>query len=249
MYLQPGDDIKLTSDTEKFDESISYEGSDESSYIAWQYITSENNEFPDISQSADEEIDGLFEEYFTPFLEKAASFKLTNEEFYNSIIDGFEVQKAYVVQRRSELAALPQPGMPAIEFTYPDKDGKEVSLSDFLGSVVYVDVWATWCGPCRAEMPFLHELEAEYSDKNVTFLGVSVDVAKNKQAWLDMMADKDLKGVQIFADGWSQITEDYAINGIPRFMLFDTQGNVSNLDAYRPSSDEIRPALDALLAE
>ena len=58
-----------------------------------------------------------------------------------------------------------------------------------------------------------------------------------------------MKGVQIFADGWSQITKDYAINGIPRFMLFDIEGNVANLDAYRPSSDDIRPALDALLAE
>ena len=108
---------------------------------------------------------------------------------------------------------------------------------------------ATWCGPCRAEMPFLHELEAEYSDKNVTFIGVSVDEDKNRQAWLDMMVDKDIKGVQLFADGWSQITKDYAINGIPRFMLFDTEGNVADLDADRPSSEGIRPALDALLVE
>ena len=98
-------------------------------------------------------------------------------------------------------------------------------------------------------MPFLHELEAEYSDKNVTFIGVSVDEDKNRQAWLDMMVDKDIKGVQLFADGWSQITKDYAINSIPRFMLFDSEGNVSNLDADRPSSEEIRPTLDALLVE
>jgi hypothetical protein len=76
-----------------------------------------------------------------------------------------------------------------------------------------------------------------------------VDVEKNRQVWLDMMEEKDMKGVQIFADGWSQITKDYAINGIPRFMLFDTEGNVSNLNADRPSSDDIRPALDALLVE
>ena len=249
MYLQPGDDITLTIDTEQFDESISYEGSDESSYFAWQYLTEENSKYPDISMSSDGELDSLFNTYFAPFLDKAASFKESNPAFYASIVDGIENHKEYTLTRRSVLAALPQPGEAATDFTYPDKDGNNVALSDFIGSVVYVDVWATWCGPCRAEMPFLHDLEAEYSDKNVTFIGVSVDEEKNRQVWLDMMEEKDMQGVQIFADGWSQITKDYAINGIPRFMLFDTEGNVSNLNADRPSSDDIRPALDALLVE
>ena len=249
MYLQPGDDIKLTIDTEQFDESISYEGSDESSYYAWQYITEEKSKYPDISMSSDSELDSLFNTYFAPFLDEVASFKESNLPFYTSIVDGIEGHKEYTLKRRSVLAALPQPGDAAIDFTYPDKDGNDVALSDFIGSVVYVDVWATWCGPCRAEIPFLHDLEAEYSDRNVTFIGVSVDVEKNRQDWLDMMVDKDMRGVQIFADGWTQITKDYAINGIPRFMLFDTEGNVSNLNADRPSSEEIRPALDALLSE
>jgi thiol-disulfide isomerase/thioredoxin len=249
MYLQPGDDITLTIDTEQFDESISYEGSDESSYYAWQYLTEENSKYPDISMSSDGELDSLFNIYFAPFLDKAASFKQSNPAFYASIVDGIENHKEYTLTRRSVLAALPQPGEAATDFTYPDKDGNNVALSDFIGSVVYVDVWATWCGPCRAEMPFLHDLEAEYSDKNVTFIGVSVDEEKNRQVWLDMMEEKDMQGVQIFADGWSQITKDYAINGIPRFMLFDTEGNVSNLNADRPSSDDIRPAIDALLVE
>lgn len=249
MYLQPGDDITLTIDTEQFDESISYEGSDESSYFAWQYLTEENSKYPDISMSSDGELDSLFNTYFAPFLDEAASFKESNPPFYASIVDGIENHKEYTLTRRSVLAALPQPGDAAIDFTYPDKDGNNVALSDFIGSVVYVDVWATWCGPCRAEMPFLHDLEAEYSDKNVTFIGVSVDEEKNRQVWLDMMEEKDMQGVQIFADGWSQITKDYAINGIPRFMLFDTEGNVSNLNADRPSSDDIRPAIDALLVE
>ena len=249
MYLQSGDAITLTIDTEQFDETISYEGSGESSYYAWQYLTQENSKYPNFSMSSDSEVDSLFSAYFAPFLNKAASFKVTNLPFYTSIVDGIEDHKEYVMSRRAALAALPQPGEAAIDFTYPDKDGGDVSLSDFVGSVVYIDVWATWCGPCRAEMPFLHELESEYSDKNVTFIGVSLDEEKNRQAWLDMMVDKDMKGVQLFADGWSQITKDYAINGIPRFMLFDTEGNVASLDASRPSSDDIRPTLDALLAK
>ena len=55
-------------------------------------------------------------------------------------------------------------GMRAADFTYPDKDGKMVSLSDFKGKVVLVDVWATWCSPCRKELPYLKKLE-EYEVK------------------------------------------------------------------------------------
>ena len=78
--------------------------------------------------------------------------------------------------------------------------------------------------------------------KNITFLSISVDT--DKDAWLKMVAEKELGGVQLWADGWSQITKDYAIFGIPRFMLFSAEGNVISTDAPRPSSDEIRPLLD-----
>jgi thiol-disulfide isomerase/thioredoxin len=239
----------LTIDTEQFDESISYEGSDESSYYAWKYLTNENSDFLNLFEVADDVLDSLFDEYYTLFIDKAEPFKESNVIFYNSLIDGIEKDKEYIRNRRSALAALPQPGEASIDFTYSDKDGNEVSLSDFVGSVVYVDVWATWCGPCLAEIPFLHDLEAEYSDKNITFIGVSLDVEKNRQSWLDMIEEKDMNGVQIFAYGWSQITEDYAINSIPRFMLFDSEGKVSDLDAERPSSEHIRSALDALLIQ
>ena len=62
-----------------------------------------------------------------------------------------------------------------------------------------------------------------------------------------IVADKELGGVQLWADGWSEITKDYAIFGIPRFMLFDTEGNVISTNAPRPSSEEIRGLLDTNL--
>ena len=137
---------------------------------------------------------------------------------------------------------VPKPGEMAIGFTYPNKDSVEFSLADFSGKLVYVDVWATWCGPCKAEIPSLQKLEGEYHDKNITFLSVSVD--EDRQAWVDMVINDQLGGVQLWADGWSQITKDYAIFGIPRFMLFDQDGKVISTDAPRPSSAEIRPLIE-----
>ena len=125
--------------------------------------------------------------------------------------------------------------------------GDLVSLSDLKGKNVYIDVWATWCGPCKIEIPYLKDLEIEYRDKNIVFMGVSVDVEAKRQAWIDMIEEKNIKGIQLFANGWSQITKDYAINSIPRFMIFDANGKVVSLDAPRPSSNKIRDVLNKLI--
>ena len=59
-------------------------------------------------------------------------------------------------------------GGEAIDFRFPDVNGKETALSDFVGKVVYIDVWATWCGPCKQELPFFKQLEEEYRNKSYT---------------------------------------------------------------------------------
>ena len=134
-------------------------------------------------------------------------------------------------------------GGQAADFTYPDVDGKMVSLSDFKGKVVLVDVWATWCGPCRQQIPYLKKLEEEMHGTDVVF-GVSVDESKDKQKWLDFIKTEGLKGVQLLAGGWSKITKDYKITGIPRFMVFDKKGNIVSVDAPRPSSPELKKMLE-----
>tara|TARA_B110000444_G_scaffold213468_1_gene210302 strand:+ start:160 stop:906 length:747 start_codon:yes stop_codon:yes gene_type:complete len=247
MYLKLGDKVDISIEPELFDESISYTGSEESSYLAWQYMFQESRPSVDWFKISEQELDSQFMVLARDINAELEKFKISNALFYDVELGKINSRESYIRDRREILASLPQPGDDPIDFTYPDLVGDEVSLSDFLGSVVYVDVWATWCGPCKAEIPFLHDLEQEYRDKDVVFMSVSVDVEKNKQDWLDMIADKDMKGVQLFADGWGQITKDYAINGIPRFMLFDAEGKVADLNAPRPSSDDIRPALAALL--
>lgn len=137
-----------------------------------------------------------------------------------------------------------EPGSQAADFTYPDIDGKEVSLSDFKGKVVLVDVWATWCGPCKGELPYLKKLEEEMRGLDVVCLGVSVDKAEDNQKWKEFVKKEGLGGVQLHASGWSKITKDYKIKGIPRFMIFDKKGNIVSVDAPRPSSPELKKMLE-----
>ena len=135
----------------------------------------------------------------------------------------------------------------AADFTYPDINGKEVSLSDFRGKVVLLDVWATWCGPCKAQIPHLIKLEKEMKDKGLVVIGVSVNEAKDKQKWMDFVKKEGLGGVQVFANGWSKITKDYKIKCIPRFMVFDKKGHIVSMNAPRPSDPQLKALLEAEL--
>lgn len=132
-------------------------------------------------------------------------------------------------------------GKPAIDFCYPDRNGKNVSLNSFKGKVVVVDVWATWCAPCKAEIPYLKKLEKEFEGRDdIVFLAVSVDKAKDKQKWLKMIDEGKMAGIHLFADGFSQIAESYQITAIPRFMVFDKKGNIVSTNAPRPSSPQLK---------
>ncbi|RAJ08464.1 thiol-disulfide isomerase/thioredoxin [Chitinophaga skermanii] len=155
------------------------------------------------------------------------------------------------VERKTQIVAeiakkeLANTKVPAIDFSYPDANGKQISLSSLKGKVVLVDVWATWCGPCKAEIPSLKALEEALRGKDIVFLGVSVDEKKDYEKWKQFVDKEGLKGTQVFASGWSEITKYYNIKGIPRFMVFNKKGEVVSIDAPRPSE----PALKKMLLE
>ena len=116
--------------------------------------------------------------------------------------------------------------------------------------LVFVDFWATWCGPCKKEMPAMKALEAEYKDnKDIVFMGISVDASKNIQKWKDFVIKEQLPGVQLFGGDMAgpTLSKPYKITGIPRFMLVGKDGSLIYMDAPRPSSSEIRAVLNDAL--
>ena len=134
-------------------------------------------------------------------------------------------------------------------FKYENHKGGFTSLEDLKGKYVYIDVWATWCGPCRQEIPFLQKTEEAYHGKNIEFVSISVDVMKDKEKWNKFVTDKNLGGIQLLADkDWkSDFVQGYKINGIPRFILISPEGKIVNADAPRPSSPELVTLLDSLV--
>lgn len=127
-----------------------------------------------------------------------------------------------------------KPGKPAPEWEAFTINNEKISSKDFLGKYLYIDIWATWCGPCRREIPFLEKLAEEFKTKNLTIVSVSVD--KDKEAWVKMVSE-GMKGNQLFAEGafQSDLALRYRVNAIPRFLLIDPNGMIINVSADRPS--------------
>ena len=143
--------------------------------------------------------------------------------------------------RKYERWDLSRPGKRSPGFRAPDVDGKELTLADFRGKYVYIDMWATWCGPCKREMPYLKALEEEFKDAEIVFVGLSVD--KDKAAWENMVRKGELTGVQLYLGTGSSFQEAYRVEGIPRFILLDKNGVIISNDMSRPSAKETAQTL------
>lgn len=155
-------------------------------------------------------------------------------------------QKNRFSEIKKRLSGL-QPGDSAYPFSYADKDGEFHSLADFKGKYVFVDVWATWCGPCKREIPFLKKLEQEMKEKNIAFVGISIDNSNDYDKWETMVKNSDVDGIQLFSNNDHKFTEAYDIKAIPRFMLFDPEGKVVNINMPYPSTGELKDLLNSIV--
>ena len=167
-------------------------------------------------------------------------------DFINKNVTDEKVKEA--AKKAYDVATKLTSGSPSPKFSnYENFNGGTTSLDDFKGKVTYIDIWATWCLPCRGEIPALKELEKKFHGKDVAFVSISID--QNKDEWKEFVKSEDLKGVQLFAENAfeSQFIQDYGIRQIPTFIIIDKEGKIVNADAPRPSSNEIIGLLEGLL--
>lgn len=117
------------------------------------------------------------------------------------------------------------------------------------GSIIYIDVWASWCAPCRAEMPSSATLRGKYKNDNIRFVYISID--DNIQQW--KIANVEV-GLHKITDSYlllnaekSALVKKLQIRSIPRYILINKNGQIENQDAPRPSSDQIIKLFDSMI--
>ena len=157
-----------------------------------------------------------------------------------------KVEKEYEAVKRALTRFAP--GKEMIDLEMFDRDGNSVHLADVKGDLVYVDIWASWCGSCCYEMAFLEKLVERYKD-SLHLEVVSLSIDKNEKAWL-ARAQEDRPGwKQYQATELSQriLEEEYHITAIPRFMLLDRNGKIIDAHAPRPSDDIIHQLIHRFL--
>jgi peroxiredoxin len=124
---------------------------------------------------------------------------------------------------RGPALRAPAIGAPAPAFTAHDMNGAAVSLADLRGKVVVLNEWATWCGPCRDEMPQLEELHRKYASKGVMLIGVSIDAAGMGAEVSDFARDHGMT-YPIWLDPDNDFTLKFATVGVPETFVVDREG-------------------------
>lgn len=251
IYLKNSYNLKLKTDAKNFDESIAFSGagSNENNYLAQKAVSDSKYDYDSLLALNKEEFDKRIAEKKT-----ADNLKLDSKKFDPNFValqkKNEEKSLAGLSKYHDEvLEANKMNGSASPSFDYENHKGGKTKLEDFKGKFVYIDVWATWCGPCRAEIPSLKKVEEKYHGKNIEFVSISIDEAKDHEKWKGFVTEKQLGGVQLFADkAWgSDFIKAYVVTGIPRFILIDPSGKIVKSDAPRPSSPDLEKMLDSLL--
>jgi thiol-disulfide isomerase/thioredoxin len=157
---------------------------------------------------------------------------LTNTSYKKALLDKIDTKSAF------------NSGSIAADFTAEDMTGQKVNLSSLKGKTIYVDLWATWCGPCMAEMPHLKTLKETFkNDKNVAIVSLSID--DSNALWLKYLKNNNSEGIQ-----WriNRLKLDaYSIISVPRYLIIDKQFKVHSLNALPPSDPKLKQILKSLL--
>jgi peroxiredoxin len=136
----------------------------------------------------------------------------------------------------SSMAASDLAGQTAPDFALKSASGKNLRLSEYRGDVVMINFWATWCGPCRQEMPLLDELYSRYQRVGFSLLGVNID--DDSRRAMQMVEDLGVQFPVLF-DERKEVSRLYQVEAMPVTILLDREGTVRHVHhGYKPGYEE-----------
>jgi thiol-disulfide isomerase/thioredoxin len=261
LYLENDKSTQFTADLDQFYETLKFTGdnAEKSNFFTENIVLHKSHLSPSMMSKSKEDFNAALETLTTDYNALKTKYTKLDANFFeisDNDLDRLKTSlETFYAKNNTTVEGLAA-GTASPKFeNYENYNGTKTSLDDFKGKYVYIDVWATWCAPCKAEIPALQRLEKAYHGKNIAFVSLSIDDARAngsmenaRKKWKAMVVNKGLTGVQLLApEGWmSPFIRAYQIQGIPRFILIDPQGNIVNANAPRPSNPEIKALLDTL---
>jgi peroxiredoxin len=136
----------------------------------------------------------------------------------------------------SSLASSGMEGQPAPDFSLKSSTGENLRLSEYRGDVVMINFWATWCGPCRQEMPLLDELYSRYQRVGFNLLGVNID--DDSRRAMQMIEELGVNFPVLF-DARKEVSKLYEVEAMPVTVIVDRSGNVRYIHhGYKPGYED-----------
>lgn len=134
----------------------------------------------------------------------------------------------------------------APDFTLTDLDGNKVSLSDFRGQYVYLNFWASWCPPCKAEMPDIEKIHREYKDKGLVVL--AVDLGEGR-ADVEEFIESGGYTFSVLLDQGGSAAKEFGVSAIPVSCFIDKEGNIAEKRVGALSGEQMRTIIQEMMKE
>lgn len=244
-YLSLGNNLNINGDITDVENTVVFKGkgSETNNYLLTRRkeVKAFTEDFKSLAMLDSTEFNTKlndFDEYMSGLLEnKKIDTAVVNKE--KEGLKGFLKSVKAQYQRQHAFDMVLGKGKPSPKFTNLEnyEDGT-TSLDDFKGKYVFIDVWATWCRPCLAQIPALNKLEVDNKNKNIAFVSISSDKIEKHKAWRDMIEEKEMSGVHLFFGENKSFMQEYQINNIPRFIFVGPDGNIINAKAPLPTETE-----------
>ncbi len=180
----------------------------------------------------------LLSQLFIGYMNQEGKTTKNIEEFFNllrkGIKDNNKLEELVVLEHQRKKTL---PGATVANFSFNNQQGVNFELNDFLGSLVVIDVWASWCLPCLTDIPELEKAKNQFKNDSIVFIGINA--MDKKGEWKSVLESKKMTGIQLFAPSTDdQFFKELMIESLPRYIFIDRQGKLINARLTRPSNKE-----------
>ncbi len=173
--------------------------------------------------------------------------KKVTDSLINYVIDKFDSFASTLKKKNEKYLYKKQLiGKVGNNFNFKDINDHKIKLNKYLGKYLYIDVWATWCKPCKTEAIYLKKLEKDLEgSEEIEIISISIDKDYNK--WKEYLSKNQITDNHYYSGAKSEFVKFYDIGSLPRFILIDKEGKIINSDDIRPSNPETLMKLKSLL--